>query len=79
MFEYTIKKDGKNLPENDEKVLVCFLKMLDFSAEYLNGIYDPKKIKFCPEEKIIFLDESIKHSQKIDVISKSFGVKLKNN
>lgn len=79
MYEYSIKKNGQTLPKPDEQVLVCFLKMLDFSAEYLHGIYDPEKIKFCPEEKTIFLDDSIKHEKKVDITSQSYGLKLKNN
>lgn len=79
MYEYSITKDGQTLPKTDEKILVCFLKMLDFSAEHLHGIYDPENIKFCPEEKTIFLNDSVKHSEKLDIMSNSYGFKLKNN
>lgn len=78
MYEYSVKKDGKNIPKTDEKILVCFLKMLDFSSEYLHEIYEPEKIKFCPEEKVIYLNDSVKHSKKIDITSQSYGFKLKN-
>jgi len=78
MFDYKIKLKGRSLEKSDEEILVCFLKMLDFSAEYLQGIYKADNFRFCPEEKTIYIDESYKHDEKIDEISKSYGFELKN-
>jgi len=78
MFDYKIKLHGKSLEKSDEEVLVCFLKMLDFSAEYLHTIYKADKIKFCPEQKTIYIDEPFKHDKNVTEISKSYGFKLKN-
>jgi len=78
MFDYKIKLKGKSLEKSDEETLVCFLKMLDFSAEYLHDIYDADKFRFCPEEKIIYLNDTFKHDKETDEMSKSYGFELKN-
>ena len=78
MFDYKIKLKGKSLKRSDEEVLVCFLKMLDFSAEYLHGIYKAENFRFCPEEKTIYIDETLKHDKNIEEMSKSYGFELKN-
>ena len=78
MLDYKIKLKGESLEKSDEEILVCFLKMLDFSAEYLHGMYDADKIRFCPEEKVIYLNDSFKHDKKIDEMSNSYGFELKN-
>ena len=78
MLDYKIKLNGKSLEKSDEEILVCFLKMLDFSAEYLHGMYDADKIRFCPEEKVIYLNDTFKHDKKMNEMSKSYGFELKN-
>lgn len=78
MFDYKIKLNGEQLEGSDEKTLVCFLKMLDFSAEYLHEIYKADKFRFSPEEKLIYIDEEKKHDNRIDEMSKSYGFQLKN-
>lgn len=76
MFDYKIQLNGKKLPEYDEEILVTFLKMLDFSAEYLSGLYDAEKIKFCPQSKEILIFDSRKHETEIDDVAVSHGFKL---
>lgn len=79
MFDYKIKLKGEPLKKSDEETLVCFLKMLDFSAEYLHDIYEADKFRFSPEEKRIYIGDSVKHSREIDEMSKSYGFKLINH
>ena len=76
MFDYKIQLNGEKLPEYDEEILVTFLKMLDFSAEYLSGLYDAEKIKFCPQSKEILIFDSRRHKIEIDNIADSYGFKL---
>lgn len=76
MFDYKIRLNGKNLPEYDEEILVTFLKMLDFSAEYLATLYGTDKIKFCPQSKEILIFDSKKHKDEVDEIADSYGFKL---
>lgn len=78
MFNYEIKLKGESLPKKDEDILVSFLKMLDFSAEYLTPIYQPKTIRFCPIENEILIVVEKKHSDEINKIANSYGFKLKN-
>ncbi|GLI56286.1 hypothetical protein PM10SUCC1_18000 [Propionigenium maris DSM 9537] len=78
MFDYKIKLKGKDLEKSDEETLVCFLKMLDFSAEYLHGTYEADRIRFCPEERIIYVDDDLKHSRETDELSRSYGFEVKN-
>ena len=78
MFDYSIKLKGKPLEKSDEETLVCFLQMLDFSAEHLHGRYEADKIRFSPEEKTIYLNDTFKHDKKTDEMSKSYGFELKN-
>ncbi len=77
MFDYKVQLNGKELPKDDEEILVIFLKMLDFSAEYLSPIYETNKIRFCPESKEILICDSKKHENKVDEIASSYGFKLK--
>lgn len=77
MFDYKVQLNGKELPKGDEEILVIFLKMLDFSAEYLSPIYNTDKIRFCPELKEILICDLKKHENKIDEIANSYGFKLK--
>lgn len=78
MFDYKIQLKGQPLPKKDEEVLVSFLKMLDFSAEYLNSVYQPEEIRFCPEQKEILITGSKEHKDEIDKIANSYGFKLRN-
>ena len=78
MLDYKIKLKGKSLEKSDEEIIVCFLKMLDFSAEYLHSIYKADKFRFCPEKKTIYIDDEVKHSKEVEEISKSYGFELKN-
>ncbi len=78
MFDYKIQLKGQPLPKKDEEVLVSFLKMLDFSAEYLNSVYQPEEIRFCPEQKEILIGHSRIHKDEIYEIANSYGFKLKN-
>jgi len=78
MIDYKIKFNGKPLDKSDEETLVCFLKMLDFSAEYLHNIYEADRFRFSPEEKTIYLNDTLKHGEEIENMSKSYGFKLKN-
>lgn len=77
MFDYKVQLNGKELPKDDEEILVIFLKMLDFSAEFLSPIYATNKIRFCPELKEILICDSKKHENKVDEIANSYGFKLK--
>lgn len=76
MLDYKIQLNGKKLPEGDEEIMVTFLKMLDFAAEYLSSIYDKEHIRFCPEMKKILICDSKKHENEIDEIADSYGFKL---
>ena len=78
MFDYKIKLNGKPLEKSDEEALVCFLKMLDFSAENLHEIYSADKFRFSPEEKSIYINDIIKHSRELSEMSKSYGFELIN-
>ncbi|WP_300328531.1 hypothetical protein [Fusobacterium sp.] len=76
MFEYKIQLNGKDLPKYDEEILVTFLKMLDFSAEYLSSIYSAENIKFCPQSKEILVFDLKKHENKVDDVANSYGFKI---
>ncbi len=76
MFDYKVQLDGKKLPNGDEEILVTFLKMLDFSAEYLTLIYDRDRISFYPELKKILINDTKKHENSLDEIANSYGFRL---
>lgn len=78
MFEYKIESVNMNLSKEDEEILIIFLKMLDFSAEYLSSIYDATKIKFYPELKKIAIYDLKKHQSYIEEVAKSYGITLEN-
>lgn len=77
MFNYKVYQDGKKISENDEEILVTFLKMLDFSAQYLSPLYNTDSIKFCPEAKEILICDLKKHEDGIENIANSYGFNLK--
>ena len=73
MFNYKIQLKGKELPHGDEEFLVIFLKMLDFSAEFLTTKYDKEKISFYPEEKKIVINDLKKYDKSLEEIAISYG------
>lgn len=77
MFDYKIYQDGKKLPDGDEEIIVTFLKMLDFSAEYLSPIYETETIRFCPETKEILIKNNKKHEEELENEAKKCGFVLK--
>jgi len=77
-FNYSIKLNGKNLKNNDEEILICFLKMLDFSADYLHSMYNTKSIRFRIEDKVIIIEDKKKHEIKIDELANKLGFQIKN-
>lgn len=76
MYNYKISLKDKNISETDKETLNLFLKMLDFSSEYLSKIYSPDKITFCVESKKIIVFDLKKHDENLEKIANSYGFNL---
>ena len=77
-FNYSIKLNGKDLENNDEEILVCFLQMLDFSADHLHSVYSTETIRFCVKDQVIIVEDKKKHKIEVDKLANELGFQIKN-